>query len=585
MHGPRNVPSWAISFAFVLVCGSIQGDVPKLDFLYPAGMQRGATTTVTCHGEFEWPVQVWAPGAVVQVEEEKGKLRIFVAHNYAADRIWIRLHNEDGVSQTLPFLIGELPEVVEQEPNDAPSDAQKLSDFAAPPRDAEMTVNGVLQKQDDVDSFAVQLNKGQTLVAAVAANTAFGSPIDAILQVVSPTGAVLTENHDDNGLDPRLAYAAPSDGTYIVRLFAFPATPNQTIRFHGGSEDVYRLTLTTGPYITHTIPLSVTASDAGLFPTTVEALGWNIPVGTRLPVSILCQDPRDQYIELDAAARSLDRSSKIGLVRAPSWSGSARVRITSIPVVETLAATARHQPMELSVPVSLTGRIATHRAEDEYQVQFAKGQHVRFTLDTLSIHSPLAPQIRLFTPDGKIAAEATSSGAAADVVLTHKSKQEGAYRLNVRDRFRHGGPRYFYRLTATTPTADFKLSLDTDHVVVTAGEATELSVNIERDSGEGDGVGEIEISAQELPPGVTATPVVSKNEGDSSKKVLLQFTTTNVEAFAGLIQIQGIARDMEQVRYAMTPTKFHTNFDSIWLTVKPKQALEESSSRDSTTCP
>jgi epoxyqueuosine reductase len=42
------------------------------------------------------------------------------------------------------------------------------------------------------------------LVAAVEANTALGSPMDAMLQVVSPRGFVLAENNDDIHLDPRL---------------------------------------------------------------------------------------------------------------------------------------------------------------------------------------------------------------------------------------------------------------------------------------------------------------------------------------------------------------------------------------------
>ena len=101
-------------------------------------------------------------------------------------------------------MIGSLPETNEIEPNDSIAQPQTMSEFAKPPRDAEVVINGVLQERGDVDCFAVELKQGQTLVAAVEANEAFGSPLDGILQIVDPDGTTLAENHDSVGLDPRL---------------------------------------------------------------------------------------------------------------------------------------------------------------------------------------------------------------------------------------------------------------------------------------------------------------------------------------------------------------------------------------------
>src|SRR5690606_25352663 len=58
-------------------------------------------------------------------------------------------------------------------------------------------------------------------------------------------GFVLTENIDHVGLDPYLEFAAPREGKYIVRLFGFPAEPNSTVAFSGGSDWIYRLRLDT----------------------------------------------------------------------------------------------------------------------------------------------------------------------------------------------------------------------------------------------------------------------------------------------------------------------------------------------------
>ena len=105
--------------------------------------------------------------------------------------------------------------------------------------------------------------------------------MDAVLQVVSQEGLVLAQNDDDVGRDPRIVFEAPSAGTYIVRLFAFPAKPDSSIRFAGGSDYVYRLTLTTGGFIDYAFPLAVGRDG----PKAVEAIGWNIPAAARvLPV-------------------------------------------------------------------------------------------------------------------------------------------------------------------------------------------------------------------------------------------------------------------------------------------------------------
>ena len=239
---------------------------PTLSHLFPAGGQRGTQVVATCTGEFAWPVQVWAPGVEVHAAEEKGKLEVSIPEDLAADRIWIRLHNEEGASAAVPFLIGGLKETMEQEPNNSPRNAQDVNG-------AGVVVNGILKEKGDVDGFAVELEAGQTLVASVDANHHLGSPMDAILQVATADGTVLAENHDALGLDPRIVYTAANCGTYVVRLFAFSSTPNTRIAFQNGDNYIYRLTLTTGPFMTHAIPLTVSQAEPG----TADAVGWNVP--------------------------------------------------------------------------------------------------------------------------------------------------------------------------------------------------------------------------------------------------------------------------------------------------------------------
>ena len=108
--------------------------------------------------------------------------------------------------------------------------------------------------------------------------------MDGVLQVVSPDGFVLDQNNDWHGLDPQVAFTAPKDGTYLVRLFAFPAIAGlRASASPGGETFVYRLTLTTGGFADFPIPLAVERK-AGA---TVEVTGWNVPAeARRLPVPL-----------------------------------------------------------------------------------------------------------------------------------------------------------------------------------------------------------------------------------------------------------------------------------------------------------
>jgi hypothetical protein len=234
---------------------------------------------VSATGTFEhWPVKVWAQGGGVDArsEKEKGKLSVTVAADAAPGLRWLRLYDEEGATALRPFVIGTLPEIVEVEPNDGPGSPHRLSAGST-------TVNGRLSKAGDVDGFAVNLNRGQTLVASLDAARHLGSPMDAVLQVVSTDGFVLSQNDDDIGRDPRIVFEAPATGSYIVRLFAFPATPDSSIRFAGGSAYVYRLTLTTGGYLDYAFPLAIDRGGSQ----TVEAIGWNIPKDIKgLPIAL-----------------------------------------------------------------------------------------------------------------------------------------------------------------------------------------------------------------------------------------------------------------------------------------------------------
>jgi hypothetical protein len=552
-----------ISFGVLVAVRSLTGAAPlwsappTLSHLFPAGGQRGAKVAVKCTGTFPWPVKVWAPGLEVVAGKESGTLDVAIPKDLAADRVWIRLYSAEGASAAMPFLIDNLKEILEHEPNDSPRTAQALAD-------ANVVINGALAKTADVDCFAVRVNTGQTLVAVVDANDRLGSPMDAVLQVTTPDGHVLAENNDHVHLDPRLTFTPAKSGAYVVRVFAFSSEPNTSIQLSGGANSIYRLTLTTGPFVTHSVPSSAPMTT----PREVEVFGSNIPPGTKLPVVSFGAPAFAEHQEREALTTlRLPPESRLGFAFASNFAGGARVRLTSHAVIAAMNRTDSKSPMVLNLPACVTGRLQAPRQIDSFQVPLKKGQHVIASAESNSLGFAFDPALALSDPDKTAVANAADIGPNREAMLTHVAAKDGEYLLEIGDRFRQGGNRLTYRLTVRLEEPDFELFAATDAVVVTTEKAAELPIKVQRRGGT---VGPITIQAIGLPVGVTSPPVVSESTGPTASTVTLKLTATG-PADSGPLQIVGQAFEPTTIkRFAQTAPRLGAVFESIWLTVVEK---------------
>lgn len=535
-------------FALILFASQALAAAPTLTHIFPAGGQRGAKVTVTCSGAFDWKkVKVWSPGVKAGILKESGKLEIEIPKDLPADRIWLRLHTDEGASPVVPFLVGDLPEVMESEPNNRPSETKPLG--------LPLVVNGALAK-GEVDSFSVDLKKGQTLVAALDGNARLGSPMDAVLQVVSPGGAVVAENHDDLGLDPRLAHAARVDGIHLVRVFAFPATPDSSISFAGNTSYVYRLTLTTGPFATHAAPVAVPLAKPGM----ARPGGWNIPQGIMGTVSFPKVDGITEH--LPAEAPSLPQGARMARVTAPGIAGMMEVVAIPAPLVSQAAT----GPTELSVPCAVSGVLAAPRAKNIHRLEMKKGQRLLVSVNGRSLGFATDPVMRWIDPAGKLVTEADDMGSNPDPTLTVTAATDGIHTLQVADRFSYGSERHRYLLTVRQPTPEYDLSVTADNLALPAGKPGELAVKVAR-KGQGP-VGPITIKVEGLPLGVKAPEVVSEATGPTAAAVTLKLTGDG-KAWAGPIRVVGKAKDLPETA-ALVPARMGVALETIWLTVPGK---------------
>jgi hypothetical protein len=113
------------------------------------------------------------------------------------------------------FVVSTLPQIIEQEPNDTPAQAQSLP--------IPCGVSGRMDKPRDVDYYRFHGEKGKAIRFEVKARR-FGTPLqsrlDSVLEVFSPKGQMLTSNDDDptTGKDSLLTFSPAADGEYLVRI-------------------------------------------------------------------------------------------------------------------------------------------------------------------------------------------------------------------------------------------------------------------------------------------------------------------------------------------------------------------------------
>jgi hypothetical protein len=371
-------------------------------------------------------------------------------------RHW-RLWTAQGATPSMKFVVGELPEVIEQEIDGDPEPVE-----VKPP----ITINGRTFPREDVDVWTFRATKGQTFTCEVNA-LRLGSPLDARLEVRGPDGRRLAEAVGD-GTDPRLRFTAPADGTCSVRI--------HDISYHGGQAYVYRLTITADPYVDRTYPLGGRRGITTKFELSGQALPAE-PVAIELPAGA----PAD-YAHRLAVGGKPTNAFLLDLDNLPEYFDPQK------PV---------------AVPAVVNGRIARPGDVGDWAVLLKKGEPLDFELRAARLGSPLRGVLTLLDPAGKEVARAEfTPGGAPDPSLRFTPPADGTYHVRVVERFRQrGGPDFAYRLRIAESRRDFRLTLPTDALSVNRGQQAKLKVIAERVGGFNE---PIALTVDGLPSGVGA---------------------------------------------------------------------------------
>jgi hypothetical protein len=382
---------------------------------------------------------------------------------WPGQRPW-RVWTSQGVTAARPFVVGDLPEIVEEETDGAP-----LPVHVALP----VTINGRIFPREDVDVYTFDCQTGQIVTCAVLAGR-LGSPLDARIEIRDPTGRRIAESAEAGtaAADALVRFSVPADGRYQALI--------HDVRFGGLQHYVYRLTITAGPFADALFPLGARLGTTSRF----EVLGPNLEApfaSVTLPAG---GSPLQQLrLEGTGAANSL-----------PVETGDLPELLEQEPNDDL----ARVEPVAL--PAVCNGRIERPGDVDLWAFRADKGMRLEFDLRAARLGSPLDATLAISNARGKVLLQVEDLGASADPRLTFTAPEDGLFVARVAEQLPgRGGPAFAYRLQARVPEPGFTLHC-TDALTVTRGAEASLNIKVERTGGF---AGEIALEVSGLPAGLT----------------------------------------------------------------------------------
>ena len=482
---------------------------PHVSYIFPAGGQRGVEVSYKVGGHYlheGCPFEMTGPGVSASARIERTKTVWFEGplipqpasqrkEDYPNDylgsvkiakgaplgfRRW-RVNTSQGVTSRMKFVVGDLPEVTEEE-----IDGEPIPTSVQLP----VTINGRIFPREDVDIWTFDAEAGKRISCEVNA-ARIGSPLDSRIEIRGPDGSVLTENVDALGVDSFVQFVAPMAGRYECRI--------HDIEFGGLQHYVYRLTIRKGPYLKSVYPLGGQRGDS----VTIQLSGTDLPMN-QANIAIPKNSARQFNLSLPNVA-----SNNVTLV-----AGNLPEHLE----VEPNDATDSVKPEAVSLKSGMVfnGRIDKPGDIDLFRFSAEVGKTLLLEVQSSRLGTELDSVLSVLSSDGKqLKLNDDLAGGIPDSRIVWKVPSGESFFVQIRDQFDHlGGSRFAYRISISEVSEQhFELKLPLDTVNIEQGAETKLKIGIDRSFGF---KGEVELSAEELPDGVTVEPVrITTNRQDA----------------------------------------------------------------------
>lgn len=471
-----------------------QTGYPMITSVYPVGCRRGETAQITVSGAQNfagaYAVLFGAAGLKAEVvPPEKPPaanqpvnsitLKVTAAADAPLGPQEFRVMTPRGSSTVGQLVVGTDPELEEKEPNNT---LDAAGAFTLP-----VTLNGRIQQGEDVDCFKFTAGAGDEVVfSCISARLqdkihdltpgGGGAHSDPILILTDETGRELATADDYYGPDPLLVQRFEKAGTYVLQI--------RDVRFQGQAGWTYRVTCTKSPFLTGVYPM---AGERGK-PVEVTPVGFNLGAMKQGKVDVPMRDPGEMEVQLPAAG---------------AMTNPVPFLISDLP--QALEAADNDTPDKVStlspVPAGWNGRIEREGDVDCFKFQGEAGKTYTFEVAARRYGSSLDSFIQVLNKEGKPLAN-NDDALGKDSRLDWTCPAAGEYALQVTDLHSRGGDTYVYNVTASLSRPDFQVQCDDDKALIGPGSGYAMYVIAQRRNGF---AGEIKLSVEGLPPGVTAT--------------------------------------------------------------------------------
>lgn len=349
--------------------------LPEISRLEPRGVQSGATTKVKLSGKNLAgikDVKFSQPGLKATVEQdEKGmgaELTITAESKVPRSQIDVSVVTAVGESAKQKLLVDYLPQIVASA-SKGPIVLDNLP----------VNVWGTLASTGQQDSFRFKAKKGETIIFDLAAKRIESKMQTPRIEILDAEHKLVAANNGlDSGSDPFIAFNAPRDGDYTVRVIE--------ITLEGSPAHVYRLTAGVLPYVTGWWPLSVPANAES----TVHLVGHNLKTDT---------------LHVKAGAE--------GEVKLPLDTDAWRSRVNMRVLASTMSETLEQEPNDtpdraqlLTIPASINGRLFVKDQPeaadtDLYSFDAEKGQQLVIETRAAMLGSPADTKIDVLDAKGE----------------------------------------------------------------------------------------------------------------------------------------------------------------------------------------
>ena len=494
-----------VVLTYFLIVGLSHAQVaPQLSSISPRAAQRGQTIEVTLVGKnIDESAKIWLKQEGIKAEiKQKTPVatvrftgsgisanipndpRLVLSFEIAPDaplgNHQIRLITPNGVSNPQNFMVGDLPEMKEQEPNSTNEEANML--------ELPVTVNGAVASIDDVDIYQFNLGKGARLISDIFAQR-IGSPLDSYLVLYDPNGAEVVKSLDGNGLDSFIDYTTQLEGKYTLHI--------RDVRYQGGGNYLYRLNIGELPYLQSVFPLGGKRGVAN----TVNVAGANLGSINSIQLDI---SP-----DASVGIRELTVGNQNGLETNPYPFAIGEFNETN----ETEPNDALAQENKIGTPITVNGRIEKEGDVDRYSIKVEKGTSLVFDVKAREFRSHLDPVLTIYShkkgeAEGSLEEQVLrvnddASGTDARIAFTFP--EAGDYGISIRDLNSAGSSNFPYRLTIRPLKQGFRLSVNADNPRISRGGTLMLTASVARIDGFN---GALRFYSPDLPKGFVVSPTI-----------------------------------------------------------------------------